>query len=179
MESNHAQAGVVLCTGLVSMLCYSGGSRESLNNQGELPLFVTGMMYCRMCHEYSWPWYFINVCGWLLTRKGMTCVFWFLYLWCWNLHWGWLTGLIAVLTFAFEVAEFLLLVMRSRTLIVFYVQSAASAISLQWSSCHFLVIPQALLYAHMRCCVHRFPDKFHVQQSSSQESFYSCYSQFI
>lgn len=98
---------------MVSMQCYSSGSRESLNNQWELPLFVIGMTYCSVYYEYSWPSYFINMCvDGCSQKKGMVCVFWFLYLWCWNLHWGWLTGLIAVLTVVFKVAEFLLLVMK-------------------------------------------------------------------
>lgn len=54
-----------------------------------------------------------KICVWMAAHKKRDglCI-WFLYLWCWNLHWGWLTGLIAVLTVVFEVAEFLLLVTK-------------------------------------------------------------------
>lgn len=122
-----------------------------------------------------------KICVWMAAHKKRDglCI-WFLYLWCWNLHWGWLTGLIAVLTVVFEVAEFLLLVTKPLWLFDCLLCSiVASAISFRWSICHFLVIPQALLHAHVRWCVHRLPDKFHVQQSSSLESFSSCYGQLI
>lgn len=134
--------------------------------------------------DHNISWMCVDSCS---QEKGW-CVYFDFYIYDAEiyLHWGWLTGLTAVLTFVFEVAEFL--VMKSLRLFDCFLCSICckchklAMVKLPFfsHSPRFTLCPCEVLCSQIPCTTGVCSQApWTVIQSSSQEFFSSYYGQFI